>query len=638
MRSDRRFALVACAVLLPLAGPLLFAQADPAGGLGGAPLAGSLSVRVVEAGGTFPVSGAWVMVGDALDQPFPGNVSTADGNGEATFTDPALTGTVTVTAGAPGRAYVTYLDVPVDEVVLALPPIGAGPTANIGDDFAGIEVGNGLFCSGDGNLDLGFVFPAVPLADVLGSGSVFDIFFSPVNEPLQTPLGDVDVPSNIYAPQQCEIFLNYEKEFYHLDVPVGDRSVYGLTLRGPLQAFLDLANAEDLSPAVLLTLLAQLDFREIDILRDLSITTDLTNVDLSANIALQDDLTIQVANALPTTTVLAAAGGRLSTLAGGEELVITGLNAFDPDTDGSSAALAVTTVDATGSFSDLVPGALVLQLADDDGSGASGSSTHLVRSGITLPTTLVFDSFFELVEPTTVDGIVYQWNDVRSPTSPTVRHVNRSVLARDISLPDPENPGEVLESTETLWQVFSPGARQSLTLPVLPGSAPSSIPEPGATPEDDTLRFSQDVTFLGDFPGAFAYGAFSVADLPSYATHVTTMTVDLPCDAASEITNLRLAKSGTSVSLTWDPSTDSCHAATGPVGYEVWAGADPAPRVAPGSFPSDPAYANVTAEDTDGDTTDPAYAHTPPAGGLTVYLVTDVGETGNRGPVGHYGD
>jgi len=116
-------------LLLFLAGMALAGPADPAGGTGGEPLSGTLTVRVVAAGTTDPIAGAWVMVGPAEDQPFAGNTGFTNGSGEIVFEHALLTPPVTVTAGDTGRAYASLFDLTVAEVVLPLPPLETPATA-----------------------------------------------------------------------------------------------------------------------------------------------------------------------------------------------------------------------------------------------------------------------------------------------------------------------------------------------------------------------------------------------------------------------------------------------------------------------------------------------------------------------------
>ncbi|RME55689.1 MAG: hypothetical protein D6795_02625, partial [Deltaproteobacteria bacterium] len=57
--------------------------ADPKGGTGGCPLQGQVSVTVIDARNGFPIEEAFVMIGDAIDDPFPGNIAFTDDAGHA---------------------------------------------------------------------------------------------------------------------------------------------------------------------------------------------------------------------------------------------------------------------------------------------------------------------------------------------------------------------------------------------------------------------------------------------------------------------------------------------------------------------------------------------------------------------------
>jgi hypothetical protein len=612
---------------------------DAAGGIGGSPLAGTLAVRVIDAVTLEPLASAFVLVGPAEGVPFAGNVALTNGSGEVVFSDPSLAGSVTVTAGAPGRAYVSFLDVPSAEAVLPLPPIEPLPTVDLGDAFGSIEVANGLLCSGDGNLDIGLVFSSVPVNAVLGGSGLFDLFFSPVTEPLSLPLGQqAPVPSNLVAPVQCELFGTYQKTTWHLGVPAGNRSLYGLTFRGPLSAFLDLAGGAELGFDALIALLQQVTFREFDILRNLDVELPSNAADLAATTPLVTNLTVQVQNALPARSVLAAAGGRITSDEGVEEMIITGLDAFDTDTTGSSGTLTPTTVAASGEVPDLVHGLLVAQLEDDDGTNRPGATTIMRRSGFTPPATLACSDFYDVVRPETTGATSFAWNDVRLPASPALRDLNVSRIVHETELPDPRDPLATITESRTWWILHGAGTHQSLTLPVLPPSAPGALPNPSATMEQDVLAFAHDVFQLGDHPTGFDFAAYALTDVGSFATHVASGSALVACDTVSEIVNLRLARDGFSgaVTLTWDPSPDACHDALSTRGFEVYAGDDAVPAVAPGDWPNDPPMAPITDDDTDGSLADASFTHVPSAGPL-FYVVVDRGLTGTVGPAGHYG-
>ena len=84
------------------------------------------------------------------------------------------------------------------------------------------------------------------------------------------------------------------------------------------------------------------------------------------------------------------------------------------------------------------------------------------------------------------------------------------------------------------------------------------------------------------------------------------------------------------VRLTWDPSPDPCND-----GYQVYAAPTARPLIAP-SFPDDPPFADITDTDADGSPTDTSFTGQALGSGLTVFLVIDVGTSGEPGPAGHY--
>ena len=616
---------------------LAFAQAslsaaapDPAGGTGGVPLTGTLTVRVVTADPIpIPIPGAFVMAGTAQNAPFTSNIAFTDGAGAVSFTNPALAGSITVTAGATGRAYVTLYDLGTSELVLPLPVIDPLPTARLGDQFGGIEVANGVFCLGDGNLDFGFVIPAIPIDDALAGGA--SLALATVSEPLTTPQGPVAVPSNLYFPRQCELTQYYEKSSYHLRVTTGRRSLFGLTARVPILSFLNAQNIVDLIQAM--------SFRELDVLRDLTIAANSDAADLAADLPLAANLTLQVTNGQPGTQVIAASGGRITANDGAQELVLTGVGAFDPDVDGSSATLGLTTRPSTGELSDLIHAALVTQSRDTESVGnGRGSTTALLRSGFVPPATLSFGSFFDIVEVSSLDDASFFWTNVVSGSSPASRDLNTSRLIYQKAVPNPDDPLATVNESRTYWILYTPGGSPGLTLPVLPLTAPTAIPAADATPANDRVDFAHSVAYFGDDPDGFQYDSFALRDAGRYGTHVSANERPLVCSTRSEIAGLTIGK-GTNpgeVVLTWSPSADYCHDTLSGTGYEVYAAATPRPSVAPGAWPTDPLFDLITANDIDGSLTNAGFTHVPPDG-FVVYLVVDRGLSGNEGPAGHYG-
>ncbi len=90
------------------------------GGLGGAPLAGTLKVLVYDNFSGTPIPAAHVIVGSDLQT---GLYQQTDSSGVAIFDDPSLDSPVTVTLAAPCHSPISFVDVPVDSVTAYLDPV-----------------------------------------------------------------------------------------------------------------------------------------------------------------------------------------------------------------------------------------------------------------------------------------------------------------------------------------------------------------------------------------------------------------------------------------------------------------------------------------------------------------------------------
>jgi hypothetical protein len=150
-----------------------------------------------------------------------------------------------------------------------------------------------------------------------------------------------------------------------------------------------------------------------------------------------------------------------------------------------------------------------------------------------------------------------------------------------------------------------------------------------------SLTDDEEVGPFGPDGGPFALSVFGFEG----ATNAYDLVVIDPdsCPPLAEISDLRVRRlAGGRVLVSWSPSSDPCHP-TDPaaVGYRVWAAPDPRPT-GPGPFPAGTAFVDVTAQDGDGDLSNPAHEDTSAAPRRT-WLVADVGRAGEDGPVGHHG-
>lgn len=505
--TPKRILTAAPRVTLPLLMALLCATAafaertDPHGGTGGGVIAGSLGVHVILDGTFEPVPGAFVMAGSGPGVPFTGNYGFADGTGAITFTDPALQGPIDVTAGAAGYRYFTLVDVNANDLVLALRPIAMGGTEyQVGDYVSGIDVDNGSFHYGDGNIDMALVLPALRISSLID--------FDMVN--LMGPLEQMyvlgqpfEIPSNIFVPQQWEAFVEIIKDHYYLYLEPGAYTLAALSGRVPLDVVL--------SGGDLTALLEVMSWREIDI-RDVTVAGDTYDADLTVDPDLVTTVTMNLANVPPGSSTLCLSVGDLENQAGLGRLVTLGIKSFACAGGGDpcGGAVALTTTAATGEFAGMgyVAAAMVDLTDTDDG------LVLLDRAAHPQTYTTTMSSFFRLLEPAFDNG-AFSWNDAANPGvgSPPV-HLQMARIGST-------------DSTEVYWELMIAGGNLAFGLPALPPEAPPA-PVAGVT-----YRWEQASLGLGYALPSFDYNAFAFTDITAHLTHVAVdgLDVTLPEDA-----------------------------------------------------------------------------------------------------------
>ena len=150
----------------------------------------------------------------------------------------------------------------------------------------------------------------------------------------------------------------------------------------------------------------------------------------------------------------------------------------------------------------------------------------------------------------------------------------------------------------------------------------------------------------GSFDGAGASLVFPMEAVQTItvALHVTD---DLGCTAIerhdvvsggcpvdTEISGLMVRKDGGGLLFGWQPSVHGCHGRYGLLQADT-----ARPAAGGGTFPTDPAWTDVSAEDGDGSDQDEALLLADPRAGRTLYfLVRDGGTDGSWGPTGSYGN
>jgi len=494
-RALRLLALIlgVASALTPL--PALADRTDPLGGSGGGPIAGFVQVRVVHAGTGDAFPGAFVMVGPRAGTPFAGNWGFTSDTGEIGFSDPSLQGSIQVTAGAPGHAYFTMVAVNAHDLVLPLRQIASTqPIYPVGDYVSGIDVDNGMFHAGDGNVDMAFVMPALKLenlmsfeaASLMGPPEIISIFGQ-----------DFAVPSNVFIPQQWELFVEIRKDHYYLYLNPGSYTLSAMSGRVPLDALL---NAGSIMEVIALT-----QWREIDI-RDVTITGDTNDADLAVDPDLSPTVTLNLANLPESSVAWCFSIGDLDNRAGLGRLIPLGLNSFScPGGAGPcSGVVDLTTTPATGEFTGMTyfPGVAV------DLNDTEDALVILARAPHAQSYTENMSSFFQLLD-LVYDTGSFSWNDVENPAtgSPPVDLSMARIVSTD--------------TTTVYWEFMIPGDVHGFETPGLPVQAPPG-PQIG-TP----YRWEHVSLGLGyDLP-SFDFNDFAFSDILAHGSHLATDKLDV---------------------------------------------------------------------------------------------------------------
>lgn len=426
-----------------------------------------LLVRVIDAETNAPVSGAFVMVGEAEDLPFPGNIGLTNAAGQITFDHPVLSAPQTVTAAKAGFSRTTLYRAAEGEVTLRLFGTVVDPTFGGTLDEVSGDVDNVATTSNDGNIDVSVVLPGVTtetLSFFDPDPFLFDLEL--VSFPV---VGDVLLPENVYITPQVEvIFLVFEKTPYRIDVP-GNRptSFVAVSARAALS---ELSSDPDLSA---------LEIREFGVERNVSLGTGSQVIDINSDINLDSDgITTNFAG-VPAGAALRIVSAAL--VGSGPDEEILGFATITPNiNDGATWSVAAT--NPTGDISDA---RIVVSGVYQDPSSAGAFAAGIFQRGpLTVPTNVAFDSWMLLPSLTQV-GASLHWQDPTNPgVSPSPTWTRSTLGLRAI---DPEDPAV----TPTLdWRIYAPAALGSIELPSLPASAPGGLPDPAETPEADQLAWS----------------------------------------------------------------------------------------------------------------------------------------------------
>ncbi len=468
----------------------------------------TLLVRTLDPATGGPIAGAFVLVGPAAEDPFPGNSGLTGPDGTILFSDPGLIGSQMVTAGTAEHAYVTITAAPLGTVTLHL-PLRAAPDT-LPDPVARVT-GRGLniaTTSNDGNLDIGFALPALDLTSLIGTtllGSGGAPFESPPDTAnFPAPIGPTEVPGIMTMPTQTELlFLVFQKPVYKIDLP--DQTTQSLFC---LSGRIAIADLTALGGTDLFALLNAFSMREVGVERHRAITNGAV-IDIDVDLNLSPTLNVQFAGVPAGDEISAGSAARITEPGGLERYVLY---------DGKSrlidqgSALTLSSLNPAGDLADAVNA--VVATHGDSAATPEFLSGIIKRDGFAVPATLVMDTFM-LTPEIAQQGSRFDFTDATNPgVSPTPTWAQAGFVLTDVE-------GGSGVPTTTHWVVYVPAAELGFTLPALPAGAPPSLPDPGTTPEADRLR----VTLVANNQTGDA--AAVLADPLGDATHFALRTADV---------------------------------------------------------------------------------------------------------------
>jgi hypothetical protein len=467
-----------------------YSRTDPMGGTGGGPIDGSLLITVVEAGTSEPVSGAFVMAGPAPGTPFSGNFGVTDGAGQIQFTDPALSGPVSITAGTAGTHLFTFFSVDAMDVVIPLQMDSQPPqTFQIGDDVAGIDVDNGILHAGDGYLDFAVVITTMTL-DILSTMDLDGLSIE--MEPFSVLGQEILLPSNVYIPQQWELFTEITKDHYYLYLPEGTHMIFAVSCRVALDDILALAQGS----GDFLELIPAIQWREIDVI-EIDVQANTDDADLNLTSDLESTVTIDYGSIPDDSALFVLSAGDLDNMNGLGNLVMMDISAAgcEAGMGPCSGELPLNAAAQEGDFSNTgyFPVAVVMSNKSND------LLALLDRTAYPQTYTADMDSFFNYVDPA-YNGSTFAWNDVQNHTSGSPAVAVSAGTITDTA------------SDTVVWTYLTAGTQLNAVFPELPPEAPIA-PVPGHV-------YDWSHTASGLESAAFDFNEFAISEITEGLSHL----------------------------------------------------------------------------------------------------------------------
>ena len=193
------------------------------------------TIRVINEN-NLPVADASILIGQAIDNPFSGNLVKTNKDGLA-LAPTAWTNPTSVTIDATKYVRQTLLDLPPGDLIIKMYTSLDASVTTLQGNITGLPV-----VDGDKQIDYALVMPAFSRLDMLNFS--LDLAISPINETISVANRSVEVPINLSLPTQVERYLLFNvtlsKPTYHLNVPFkGKKTFYAASGRFPFKPVVD---------------------------------------------------------------------------------------------------------------------------------------------------------------------------------------------------------------------------------------------------------------------------------------------------------------------------------------------------------------------------------------------------------------
>ncbi|MFN0152450.1 MAG: FlgD immunoglobulin-like domain containing protein [bacterium] len=482
---------------------------DPAGGVGGGAIAGSVTVTVIDARTLAPVSGAFCQIGPAPGVPFANNLVLTNASGVATFANAALYGPQTVTVGKANYHALTIFNVNASQMIL---PIGLRgqqiPKALYQGSISGFTL-----TSNDGQFDVAITMPALSISDLTSIANFGE--FAPVVVEEFPLVGDQPILGNIYLPLQVEfLFIPVERTPYFLYLEnQTTQDIFTFYGRIPTSTLLDGLGSDDPS---LLPLIQDFEMRKYGIAENVVVNGPATrNLTLPNNAT--NNLRVRVANTAPGTDVFVFGAADLDGLAGLGRIVPSGFDGLVGG--GAPSVLTVATIVSGGDF--VGQNYLAGALQSDTAAVALANSFVVDRRGLSPGDTAIAQSF---MRPPMIEsgGAFLSWTSLENPGISPAADAHFASLDLVKVIPDTNpgaEPGDTLEIPTSQWQFILPASANSFAIPTLGPAAPQPITNPATTTDNDRLDWGLSGAALELAP-SFNYNSWDLIDRARLGTNI----------------------------------------------------------------------------------------------------------------------